>query len=102
MLKPGYAASQHEIKPLLGAIGDSHPYAREEKMPNRSATVVVSMWGDTNIYNRMGVPALTCGPSRGRAGVQGTGCFKLDNRLEGANIYALTVLSICAGVSLRL
>ena len=101
MLKPGYAASQQEIKLLLGATGDSHPYAREEKMPNRSATVVVSMWGDTNIYDRMGVPALTCGPSSGRAGVQGTGCIKLDNGLEGDNMYALTAPSICAGASLR-
>lgn len=101
MLKPGYAASRQEINPLLGAIGDSHPYVRGEEMPNRSATVVVSMWGDTNIYNRVGIPAPTCEPSRGRAGVQGTGCIKLDNGLEGANMHALMALSICAGASLR-
>ncbi len=101
MLDPGDFASQQEIKPLLGAIGDSHPYVRGEEMPNRSATVVVSMWGDTNIYSRVGIPAPTCEPSRGRAGVPGSGCIKLDNRLEGANMYALAALSICAGASLR-
>ena len=100
MLKPGYAASQQEIKPFLGAIGDSHPYVRGEEVANRSETVV-SIWGDTNIYNRVGIPAPNCGPSRGRAGVQGTGSNKLDNGLEGANMYALPALSMCAGASLR-
>ncbi len=67
-------------------------------MPDRAETAVVSMWRDTNVYNRVGIPALTFGPSRGRAAVQGTGFMELGNMLEGAKIYALTALSMCAGL----
>ena len=99
MFKPGYAASQAAIDPLLRAIADSHRFVRGVEMPERAESAVVSMWRDTNVYNRVGIPALTFGPSRGQAAVQGTGYMHLDNMLEGAKIYALTALSICAGVS---
>ena len=99
MFKPGYAASQQDIDPLLGAIADSHRYVRGHQMPERAESAVVSMWRDTNVYNRVGIPALTFGPSRGKAAVQGTGYMHLDNMLEGSKIYALTALSICAGIS---
>ncbi len=99
MFKPGYAASQEGIGPLIGAIADSHRLVRGQEMPERAESAVVSMWRDTNVYNRVGIPALTFGPSRGQAAVQGTGYMDLDNMLEGAKIYALTALSICAGIS---
>ena len=99
MFKPGYAASSEKIRPLLNAIGDANRHVRGDEMPERAESAVVSMWRDTNVYNRVGIPALTFGPSRGRAAVQGTGYMHLDNMLEGAKIYALTALSICAGVS---
>ena len=99
MFKPGHAASSEEIAPLLGAISDSHRHVRGEEMPGRAESAVVSMWRDTNVYNRAGIPALTFGPSRGRAAVQGTGYMHLDNMVEGAKIYALTALSVCAGIS---
>ena len=99
MFKPGYAASQEAIDPLLSAIADSHQYVRGHQMPERAESAVVSMWRDTNVYNRVGIPSLTFGPSRGKAAVQGTGYMHLDNMLEGAKIYALTALSICAGTS---
>lgn len=99
MFKPGYAASQAGIAPLIGAIAESHRYVRGVEMPERAESAVVSMWRDTNVYNRVGIPALTFGPSRGRAAVQGTGYMHVDNMLEGAKIYALTALSVCAGVA---
>ena len=99
MFKPGYAASSEEIAPLLGAVSDSHRHVRGEEMPDRAESAVVSMWRDTNVYNRAGIPALTFGPSRGRAAVQGTGYMHLDNMVEGAKIYALTALAVCAGIS---
>ncbi len=99
MFKPGYAASSEDIEPLIGAIAESHRYVRGSEMPQRAEPAVVSMWRDTNVYNRVGIPSLTFGPSRGRAAVQGTGYMHIDNMLEGAKIYALTALSVCAGVS---
>ena len=99
MFKPGYAASPEGIRPLIGAIADSHLFVRGQPMPDRAESAVVSMWRDTNVYNRVGIPALTFGPGRGRAAVQGTGYMHLDNMLEGAKIYALTALHVCAGVA---
>jgi len=102
MFKPGYAASSEKIGPLLGAISDAHRHVRGVQMPDRAESAVVSMWRDTNVYNRVGIPSLTFGPGRGKAAVQGTGYMHLDNMLEGAKIYALTALNVCAGVSLPL
>ena len=99
MFKPGYAASSDGILPLIGAIADSHRFVRGKEMPERAESAVVSMWRDTNVYNRVGIPALTFGPSRGKAAVQGTGYMHIDNMLEGAKIYALIALSVCAGIS---
>ena len=95
MFKSGYAASRDSIAPLLSAIETAHRYVRDVEMPEYAEDAVVGMWRDTNIYNRVGIPALTFGPSRGRAGVQGTGFVELDDFVDGAKIYALTALSIC-------
>jgi hypothetical protein len=59
------------------------------------------MWRDTNVYNRVGIPSLTFGPSRGKAAVQGTGSMELSNMIEGAKIYALLALSVCAGMDVE-
>lgn len=98
MSKAGYAASDEAIAPLLGTIRSAHEHVRGEPMPDRAETAVVSMWRDTNVYNRVGIPALTFGPSRGKAAVQGTGFMELGNMIEGAKIYAMTALSMCAGL----
>lgn len=95
MSKAGYAASDRAIQPLIETIREAHDRVRTEPMPEQAETAVVSMWRDTNVYNRIGIPALTFGPSRGKAAVQGTGFMELSNMIEGAKIYALTALSIC-------
>ncbi len=64
-------------------------------MPEFAEDAVVGMWRDTNVYNRVGIPSLTFGPSRGKAAEQGTGFIELDDFIDGAKIYALTALSIC-------
>lgn len=97
MSKAGHAATDEEIEPLLTSIRDAHLQVRGEAMPERAEPAVVSMWRDTNVYNRVGIPALTFGPSRGQAAVQGTGSMELSNMIEGAKIYALTALRLCAG-----
>lgn len=96
MYKAGFEASRDSIAPLLGAIQSSHRYVRDAEMPTQAEDAVVGMWRDTNVYNRAGIPSLTFGPSRGNAAVQGTGFIELDDFVDGAKIYALTALSICA------
>lgn len=101
MSKSGHAATGEEIAPLIGTIRTAHEMVRGTAMPERAETAVVSMWRDTNVYNRVGIPSLTFGPSRGRASIQGTGSMELGNMIEGAKIYALTALSICGAVDLE-
>lgn len=95
MSKAGHAASDTEIAPLLDTIRSAHQTVRGEPMPEVAEPAVVSMWRDTNVYNRVGIPALTFGPSRGKAAVQGTGAMSIPDMVEGAKIYALTALDIC-------
>jgi acetylornithine deacetylase/succinyl-diaminopimelate desuccinylase-like protein len=102
MFKAGYAASDEDIAPLIDTIRASHEMVRGEPMPEKAEPAVVSMWRDTNVYNRLGIPSLTFGPSRGQAAVQGTGFMELDNMLQGSKIYALTAMSMCGAVDLGL
>ena len=95
MYKAGFAASRDSVAPLLSEIESAHRYVRGVEMPEKAEDAVVGMWRDTNVYNRVGIPALTFGPSRGRAGVQGTGFIELDDFIDGAKIYALAALAIC-------
>jgi hypothetical protein len=62
--------------------------------PPQVETAVVSMWRDTNVFNLAGIPSLTFGPSRGRADVQGTGYFALDDLVDAAKMYALVALEV--------
>lgn len=95
MSKAGHAAMDDAIEPLLSRISAAHEQVRGESMPDRAEPAVVSMWRDTNVYNRVGIPALTFGPSRGQAAVQGTGSMELGNMIDGAKIYAITALKMC-------
>lgn len=95
MSKAGQAAMDDAIEPLLSRIRAAHEQVRGESMPEQAEPAVVSMWRDTNVYNRVGIPALTFGPSRGQAAVQGTGSMELGNMIDGAKIYAITALKMC-------
>ncbi len=98
MAKAGYEAPRESIAPLLDEIQTAHREVRDQEMPEFAEDAVVGMWRDTNVYNRVGIPSLTFGPSRGKAAVQGTGFIELDDFIDGAKIYALTALAICADI----
>lgn len=100
MSKAGFGATEEGIRPLIETIRNAHEYVRGEPMPEKAEPAVVSMWRDTNVYNRVGIPSLTFGPSRGQAAVQGTGSMELNNMIEGAKIYALTALAIGGSIDL--
>lgn len=100
MDKPGFEGDADALGPVVAALASAHALVKGEPMPRRSETAVVSMWRDTNVYNRFGVPALTFGPGRGKAAVQGTGGIAMADLLDAAKMYALTMLSVCGGVSI--
>ncbi len=58
------------------------------------------MWRDLNIFNEVGIPAVTFGPPRRTPGGGpwrggDDRFFTKDDLLEAARIYALTALAIC-------
>jgi acetylornithine deacetylase/succinyl-diaminopimelate desuccinylase-like protein len=92
MFKPGAEGSR--VEPLADAVRNAHRQVRGSDPPPQVETAVVSMWRDTNVFNLAGIPSLTFGPSRGRADVQGTGYFALDDLVDAAKMYALVALEV--------
>jgi acetylornithine deacetylase/succinyl-diaminopimelate desuccinylase-like protein len=82
------------VEPLAQAIAEAYDSVIGGTTPEPDVAHT-SMWRDTNIFNAVGIPSLTFGPSRGSAAVQGTGHFELDDLVAGAKIYALTALTLC-------
>ncbi len=95
MAKSGAVAEG--IEPLADAVAAAYRAVRGEAQPPEAEVAVVSMWRDTNVFNKAGIPSLTFGPPRGRADVQGRGHFELDDLVDAAKMYALTALQIAGG-----
>jgi acetylornithine deacetylase/succinyl-diaminopimelate desuccinylase-like protein len=88
--RPGYEAQG--IEPLVDALDAAHQ-AEFGDIPQIADPPVCSMWRDHNIFNEMGIPALTYGP----AGIVGGGQFgmAIPDMMRAARVYALTALAIC-------
>ena len=88
--RPGYEAQG--IEPLAAALDEAHRH--EFGGPSELADpAVCSMWRDHNVFNEMGIPALTYGP----AGIVGGGQFAMGipDLVRAARVYALTALAFC-------
>jgi acetylornithine deacetylase/succinyl-diaminopimelate desuccinylase-like protein len=96
MAKPGAVATG--IDGLRDAVTGAHERVLGTPPAPQAAAAVVSMWRDTNVFNRAGIPSLTFGPSRGTADVQGQGYFELDALVACAKIYALVALRLAAAI----
>jgi acetylornithine deacetylase/succinyl-diaminopimelate desuccinylase-like protein len=90
--RDGYEAKG--VEPLVAALDEAHG-AELGGIPEIASTPETSMWRDHNVYNEVGIPALTYGPP-GRAG-DGTYAVAKADLLRSARIYALTALSLCSG-----
>ncbi len=97
MAKAGAIAK--DVDGLREAVAVAHQRVAGTPPPAEAAAAVVSMWRDTNVFNKAGIPALTFGPSRGTADVQGQGYFELDALVACAKMYALVALRLAAGIS---
>ena len=85
------------IEPLRDAIVASHRAVRGSDPPAEAEPAVVSMWRDTNVFNKAGIPAINFGPSRGIADVQGRGYLEIDGLVDAVKMYTLTALQIAGG-----
>jgi acetylornithine deacetylase/succinyl-diaminopimelate desuccinylase-like protein len=92
MSKSGYEGV--DVEPLAAAVRQAYDRVIGGTPPTPEVAVT-SMWRDINIFNAAGIPALTFGTGRGKAHVQGTGHFELDELVACAKMYALTALLIC-------
>ena len=90
--RDGYEAKG--IEPLADALDAAH-VAEFSAAPEIATAPETSMWRDHNIYNEMGIPALTYGPP----GVAGDGSYAVSKAdlLRTARVYALTALALCSG-----
>ena len=87
----GYEATG--IEPLAGAVDEAHRSVFDEACEIADSPEC-SMWRDHNVYNEMGIPALTYGPP-GRAGTGAYAVARAD-LLNAARVYALTALALDA------
>jgi acetylornithine deacetylase/succinyl-diaminopimelate desuccinylase-like protein len=90
--RDGYEAKG--VEPLVAALDEAH-VAEFGSAPGIATVPETSMWRDHNVYNEVGIPALTYGPP-GRAG-DGTYAVSKADLLRSARVYALTALSLCGG-----
>lgn len=90
--RDGYEAKG--IEPLAAALDEAH-ISEFGTAPEIASVPETSMWRDHNVYNEVGIPALTYGPP-GRAG-DGTYAVSKADLLRSARVYALTALSLCRG-----
>lgn len=88
------------IEPLADVIRAGHVFVRGDQPPAQAEPAVVSMWRDTNVFNKAGIPTINYGPSRGQADVQGRGYLDIDGLVDVAKVYALAILQICCNVDL--
>lgn len=82
------------VEPLADAVRGAYDTVIGGSPPP-PGTHVVSMWRDINVFNSVGIPSLTFGAGRGKANVQGTGHFELDDLVACAKMYALTAMDLC-------
>jgi acetylornithine deacetylase/succinyl-diaminopimelate desuccinylase-like protein len=90
MFRPGFEARQPE--PLVEALGRAHEsYFGRPLGP--AAPVYSSMWRDHNVFNEVGIPAVTYGPGEGVAG--GNLTMPIEQLYSAACVYALSALEVC-------
>lgn len=91
LYRRGYEAQG--IEPLSEIVRTSHKKVLG-KPPSDPNPGISSMWRDHNIYNEMGIPALTYGPPRSMLRAD-KGGYSIVDLAHCSQIYALSALSVC-------
>lgn len=86
----GYEAKN--IERLADSVRRAH-VANFGSEPKAAFTPTSSMWRDINVFNEVGIPALTYGPRSERH--QFKRALKIDALLQAARVYARVALDIC-------
>ena len=92
MSRKGYVGKN--IEPLVGAIRNAHETIRGVPPPPIN-TAETSMWRDINIFNEVGIPAVTFGMPRKSAADEPQRFVEIDDIVDAAKMYALVAMKIC-------
>jgi len=94
MTRRGYIAEGHE--PLTDSIENAHQ-AVFGKPTETIFTPITSMWRDMNIFNEVGIPSATYGPSYTKSFSQGqeSDAIHIDDLLNASKVYAQVAMDIC-------
>ncbi len=86
----GYEGQQ--VEPLAESIRQSHRQIFGE-LPQLAPAPYSSMWRDINVFNEMGIPAITYGPGASVGG--GNFAMRIEDLVTAAKLYALIALDVC-------
>ncbi|MFQ6077961.1 MAG: M20/M25/M40 family metallo-hydrolase [Thermodesulfobacteriota bacterium] len=95
LYRPGYEGEN--VSGIVKSVEDAYSKICKKK-PERVPTPVTSMWRDINVFNEVGIPAITFGPPRcGKEGLDRSQAKFLHKHdlINTAKIYALVALDIC-------
>jgi acetylornithine deacetylase/succinyl-diaminopimelate desuccinylase-like protein len=92
LFRRGYEAVGCE--PLVDVLRTSTQAERGQPAPALSGHTASSMWRDLNVFNEMGMPAVTFGPGQGTGA--GNVSIAVTDLVDCARIFARTALSICS------
>ena len=93
LARKGYEGKN--VEPLVDAIRASHNAVRGNPPPPVD-TPETSMWRDINIFNEVGIPAVTFGMPRKSAPDAPERFVEIRDIVDAAKMYALIALEICA------
>lgn len=93
MSRKGYEGKN--VEPLVDAIRFAHQAVRASDPPPID-TPETSMWRDINIFNEVGIPAVTFGMPRKSAPEVAQKFVEVRDIVDAAKMYALVALNICA------
>ena len=92
MARKGYEGKN--VEPLVKAIQNAHVAVRGSQPPPVS-TPETSMWRDINIFNEVGIPAVTFGMPRKSAPDVAERFVEIKDIVDAAKMYALVAMEIC-------
>jgi acetylornithine deacetylase/succinyl-diaminopimelate desuccinylase-like protein len=93
MSRKGYEGKN--VEPLVDAIRSAYQTVRGSEPPPID-TPETSMWRDINIFNEIGIPAVTFGMPRKSAPDVAQKFVEVRDIVDTAKMYALVALKICA------
>lgn len=90
--RPGYVAKGAER--LHEAIVHAHQATFDGQVPPPNDPATASMWRDINVWNELGIPALTYGPRSNRHSYRRA--LSIESLYDSACVYARVIVDICS------